>query len=213
MARSFNGSNQYFWRAEAIITAYPVTMACWFSMTSFASARVLMGIGIAGSDHSALIYTGTDSKLRTFAQGQAAASTTVLSTGTWYHGAGVFANATARAVLTNGAGKTADSVSASFPPSANRTYLGAQVYSGGITNYVSGQIAEAGMWSAALDDSEIASLAKGFSPLLVRPASLVAYWPLLGNLDPEPDFWAANHAVTGVNSPTSAAHPRVIYPG
>ena len=51
-----------------------------------------------------------------------------------------------------------------------------------------GRIAEWGIWSAALNASEIAALARGVSPRRVRPESLEAYWPLYGLHSPEPDF-------------------------
>ena len=44
-----------------------------------------------------------------------------------------------------------------------------------------GRIAECAIWSAALDDAEIAALGKGFTPDMIRPQSLVYYVPLEGD--------------------------------
>ena len=49
-------------------------------------------------------------------------------------------------------------------------------------NYCDGSLAEAAIWNAALSDAEVAALATGVSPLLVRPGSLVFYAPLARDL-------------------------------
>lgn len=43
-----------------------------------------------------------------------------------------------------------------------------------------GRIAEVAVWTVALTAAEIAALAKGVSPLRVRPKNLAAYYPLWG---------------------------------
>lgn len=68
-----------------------------------------------------------------------------------------------------------------------------------------GYVAECALWNTALTDAEIESLAKGFSPRRIRPQSLVFYAPLLRNLQ---DL-RQGLALTAVNSPTVASHPRV----
>ncbi len=74
-----------------------------------------------------------------------------------------------------------------------------------------GDIAEVGIWNAALTASEMASLGKRFSPRLIRPQSLKGYWPLTGKYSPEIDLARGNNGtVTGA---TASEHPRVYYPG
>lgn len=85
-------------------------------------------------------------------------------------------------------------------------------YSGGGTAFNVGfRAAECFFYTAALSNDEIWSLGKGFSPLLVRPASLVLHWPLMGRISPEPDLRSGNSGtVTGT---TAADHPpKMIYP-
>jgi hypothetical protein len=77
-------------------------------------------------------------------------------------------------------------------------------------NYFSGLIAEAGIWSVALTAAEIASLAKGISPLSIRPASLLAYWPLIGQTSPEIDFHGRFEMT--VSGAVADDHPRVYMP-
>ena len=67
-------------------------------------------------------------------------------------------------------------------------------------------------WDAALTDDEVAALAAGHSPLLIRPASLVAYWPLGGLSGDHDRDIVGGYDLTAYNSPTWADHPPVIYP-
>jgi len=64
----------------------------------------------------------------------------------------------------------------------------------------------------ALSAGEVAALGAGASPLAVRPQSLVAYWPLYGNVSPETDI-ISGYDMTLYNSPTEAdSHPPLSFP-
>jgi hypothetical protein len=53
-------------------------------------------------------------------------------------------------------------------------------------------------------------LSLGYSPLFVRPQSLVAYWPLIGRNSPELELIGGQGGtLTGT---TQAEHPRIIRP-
>lgn len=70
-------------------------------------------------------------------------------------------------------------------------------------------LAEVAVWGVALSAAEVASLAAGFSPAFVRPASMVGYWPLVrGGFDKGRNSLAG----TASGSPSVVAHPRIIYP-
>lgn len=74
--------------------------------------------------------------------------------------------------------------------------------------YFDGDIAEAAIWNVALSDAEIAMLAKGLSPLRVRPASLVSYVPMNGAASPVIDIVAgAGWAPSGITAASS--NPRI----
>lgn len=91
--------------------------------------------------------------------------------------------------------------------SGNSLTLGCD--STGTTRDLNGRIAEVGIWTRTLGDSEIAGLAKGYSPLFY-PQSLDFYSPLIGNFSPEVDLIGASAGtVTGA---TKFTHPRIIYP-
>lgn len=73
-----------------------------------------------------------------------------------------------------------------------------------------GQLAEFGIWSVELTSAEIASLAAGASPVLIRPQSLVFYAPL-GQSSPEPQLFGASIALS--NSPAvGTSHPKIFKP-
>lgn len=96
--------------------------------------------------------------------------------------------------------KTTDTATSSVQNSA---YL----FIGAISNSLGfdGQISDFGVWSAALTDAEVNSLAKGFKPSRIRPQSLVFYAPLVrAAVD-----LARGITLTPVNGPTVAPHPRV----
>lgn len=92
--------------------------------------------------------------------------------------------------------------------SGANTYIGYNAGAG--ANGIDGLIAEAAVWNVDLTAGEMAILGKGFSPLFVRPNSLVAYWPLIGRTSPEIDVVGGfNGTLTGTGT---APHPRVIMP-
>lgn len=65
------------------------------------------------------------------------------------------------------------------------------------------------IWAAALGAAEVAMLAAGVAPPLVRPDALVAYWPLRRNtelLDP----WGG-YTLSASGTISATAHGRVLY--
>lgn len=76
-------------------------------------------------------------------------------------------------------------------------------------HHMEGRVAEVGIWDVALDDDEIAALASGFSPLFIRPQSLVYYAPLIRDEDEDR---VGGLSLTATNTPTVGTHPRVFSP-
>lgn len=216
MARSFTAaSSHYLQRSSAVVSGVPLTMACWFNSSSATLAQFLMSIGASASeDYFTLVArgdTGGDpmgAAVRSVATSAVANSTTGYSTGVWHHAAAVFTSSTSRAAFLDGGSKGTDATNLT-PSGMALTGVG-RLSRLTPTGYTSGMIAEAAIWSAALTDAEVASLARGVCPTQIRPASLAAYWPLYGRTDPEPDPWRAlGLTVTGA---TAADHPRVFHP-
>ena len=214
MARAFVGASlQYLEVAAAVLTAVPFTMACWVNPASTATNESLLSLAKSTDTvhrHDLRINAGGSLSAATNAGSLVIATTTggTLSTGSWSHACGVWSANNARAVYLNGGSKGTDTGSQT-PTGMDRTGIGRLSNSTG-QNYLTGTIAEAAIWNVALTDAEVALLALGVSPLLVRPGSLVAYWPLIGRFSPEVDVRGGNSAtVTGA---TAADHYRTFYP-
>lgn len=103
-------------------------------------------------------------------------TSTTITKNVWEHHAANASSDTTRSVYLNGGGKNT-SVTSVIPSGNNRISIGAP---GGSSpaNYFDGRLGHAAIWSAALTDQEIASLAAGVSALRMRRDSLVYFAPL-----------------------------------
>ncbi len=217
MARALaSASSQYMANAAAALTATPLTLACWGKPTNFTGTNVVLGIfdstvtnrrfelltvittGIVRATHSDQTTTG-------------AASTSVAATsGSWNHMCGVFTSTSSRTAYVNGGSSGTDTTSVTGSmASINRTTVGRRDTSSQ-NSYFNGSVAEVGIWNVALSATDVAALAAGVCPLLVRPDALVFYAPLMGVASPEPDF-KGRFDLTLNNTPTASVHPRIYY--
>jgi hypothetical protein len=216
VARNFvAASSQYLQIDSAPITAPPFSFACWFKSTDLTTVQTLFWLGdkdvtneswrvilrgdVAGDPIDAFTQTGVGSVQ--------ARSTSGYSSGVWHHALAVFASATSRTIYLDG-GNSGTNATNRAPAGADRVALGGSRDSSP-DGYLQGDEAEAGLWNVALTASDAAILALGVSPLLVHPASLVAYWPLIGRNSPENDR-IGDYPLT-VTGATVADHPRIIY--
>ena len=206
--------------ATAPVTAAPLTMACWFNVTNITAAHYLMAISDDGTPNGGrfdLACGGDDpdDPIQAWAASSiatdAAQSTIAYSINTWQHAAGVWASASSRSAYLNAGSKGTNSTSVT-PLSVDRLRIGSTADSTQAA-FVNGSIAEAAVWNVALTDAEIAILALGYSPLLVRPLGLVFYAPLIR--DVSAGAWPEHIggvALTEVNTPTVGVHTRMFYP-
>lgn len=216
MARVFTAASSHkLEHGAGLVTAAPLSISIWGRPTSTAANLVAFALGhnSAGDNRFVLYYNalGTIS----FASVNAGAagiavSTTGYSANVWSHVAGVTSAANARAAYLNGSSKGTEATSVT-PGAIDITDIGAQhAGSSTPTSFFDGDLAEAALWDAALDDAEVAALAKGMSPLLIRPQSLVGYWPVIGKYSPEIDVVNAKDMT--VTSAVVSAHPSVFNP-
>ena len=213
MARSFSGTAQYLSRGSAVLTAAPVTMACWAKMNNFTGTPFLGTLGQSGNtDRFEFFFETTGAASAQCVQassGTKATTTSTASTGAWTHVAAVFASSTSRSIYMNGGNKVTDTTSKT-PSGINNTWLAA---SGGSspTHLVNGTLAFFAFWNVALSDADVLSLYNGASPRLVRPDKLVSYARLTGGQSPEPDMYSSTRwTLTG--SPTEVANPLIFVP-
>lgn len=223
MARTGWSTSNYLSVGSAVSTTLPLTFAAWAYRTGGVTGNpVILGIANAASsanqNYMCLQLDGSSTGgvragVNNTGTAAFAVSTASSSANTWFHAAAVFASTTSRAAYLNGANKGTDTTSKTWGSTPDRTGIGANINSTIGWNFVAtGLIAEAAIWSAALTDAEIATLATGVSPLTVRPGSLLAYWPLIGQTSPEPNFINAASAMSITGSLSAAAHPRIIMP-
>lgn len=131
-------------------------------------------------------------------------TTTGFSSNTWQHACGVWTSTSSRTVYLNG-GSSATSSATVSQPTTDRVLIGMRTSASVNGLFMDGQIAEVGIWNAALTAAEIASLSKGMACEKVRPQSLVFYAPLVRNLQDQ----KGGLAITNNNGATVATHPRV----
>lgn len=213
MARLFDDAvSENLESATVPVTNYPMTLACWMNRDDGAGDMALVMLctdttahrfGIrfesTGAVVSAVVYTSGENR---------ADSTAATSLNTWHHVCGVFTSSTDRAVLLDGANKGTTSASRA-PAAPTILVVGAGFNSSAYHSYWSGRIAEVGIWNAALTDSEAMMLASGVSPLRVRRASLVRYYPLFSYTGDAPNYTGVAGTLTDVNTVGIAAHAPV----
>lgn len=215
MARDFDGSDDNLLVDVAAVTAYPFTISCWGNSDSTAGNAVLGCIvdKDVGTVRHLLYHEGADNTI--ICQSSVGGSTalaetsTNIDTGVWYHACGVFAAAQDHRAFLNGGGKISDIINSAAIGAVDRTAVGRSMDSTASAPY-NGKLAEFAIWDVALTDAEVLILAAGFSPLLVRPQSLVHYVPLIGRTSPEIEIIRGNDmAITGA---TAFPHPPMIWP-
>lgn len=189
MARLFDDAQtEYLEIDSAVVTACPFTMACWFNSDNTSLAQGIMWIGDKDETNVwiALVargnFGGDPIALQRFIAGSTVASTTTgYSANTWHHACGVLRANDDVSVFIDGGSEGTDNIN-KVPAGFDRTAIGG-LRDDSPGTYFSGLVAEAAFWNIALTDAEVAILAKGFSPLFVRPQNLVAYWPLIRDED------------------------------
>lgn len=210
MARSFNdASNQYLEVDSAVLTDEPITMACQFKSDDATTFQTLMSIAdkdvntkwhkliLRGDMTGDPIHAGSwDGATSGFA-----ITTWPYAAHVWHHACGVFAADNDRRVYIDGGSKGTNSNNVNVI-NLDTTAIGRLCRSSG-GQCMSGVIAEAAIWNVALTDDEVKSLSKGFTPLLVRPQNLVAYWPLIRTPDIDK---VGGYDLTAYNNPGVVAH-------
>ncbi len=200
------------------VTGYPYTMVVWFNPDSATGFQQLMGMGDTDSVSYQQMWlrpTGSGQVLRgivkdsTLATG-AADSATTYNVGAWNHACMVTSSATNRLVYLGGIGGTPNTTNVAFDGLIDNFTMGRRKIASGYSLPFTGQLAGAALWNVALTVSEVATLAAGYSPLLIRPQALISYYPLFSALhDPVGGYGLTN---TGSALP-NYGHAPMIHPG
>ena len=179
-----------------------------------------MGDVSIGNNYVALIFRNTAGTLQLELQDRFDNSPTVLLTSnnwswdTWHSVCGVWTSTTDRRVILDG----------DWANSTQEAVTTVDIFVGTVDGMAFARlndsspfraedcvIAEPGQWNVALTQGEIEALSRGVSPLLIRPESLVNYWPVHGNTTTEPDL-VSKATLTLTNVPVKADHPPILRP-
>jgi len=215
MARHFvAASSQYLTRSgvPGSVTVYPITLSIWVRASASLAVNAFAGVLCNGpATGIAMAGKGAGGMPQTYAFGaaQSTANATVgFPVDTWAHLCAVVTSADLTCYL-NGAAKGVTTAAQTFP-TLDRVLVGAFYVGGSLfTTMWDGDLAEFAIYTAALNDAEVALLAAGTPASAVRAANLAAYYPLLGTTSPEPDVQGGT-ALTLVNGPTPAPHPPLL---
>lgn len=185
MAYDFDGTDDYIEATSAVLTAAPLTLACWFNSDSATVSQALLSLSSANGQNRFILQaagaaTGDPVRAITTAAnaGSNADSPTGYTANTWHHAAATFQSSSHRRAFIDGVGGTAETTTR-LPDQINSTRIGHTIVASARGQFTNGRIAEACIWNVALDDAEIASLADGYRPSLIRPSAIVFYAPLI----------------------------------
>ncbi len=224
MAGLFVDENTEYLEVDSVpagwTVAIPMTFSCWFLNDEAGLAAGPMGLFdlSLGAIRIYLSYRADDVLRWTISSPVGASSPETANTwsdNVWNHALGKSVTTTDHQVILNGdtgnKGTAIDSVTGTWE-GLDRISIG-RLGDASPSFYVSGKIAEVAMWDVALSDAEAVILSLGYSPLLVKPESLVFYAPLVGI----PSAAALNDRIGGLalanfNTVTAADHPRVFNP-
>lgn len=186
MSYSFNGSSSYLYRNSCPWDGtFPVTISAWAKSASPAGNQAVVQLGGSGSGNYAEISTTSLNRWAGVAYTNAifrTQSASTPSTGTWEHLMYVLVTGQLGYFyidgVLDGTGVRPTAIAAATTP--DRVSIGARVVAS-TGAYYPGQVAEVGVWNAALDVNAAIALAAGVPPVLVVPQSLLLYAPLMGN--------------------------------
>ncbi|MCK4625012.1 MAG: LamG domain-containing protein [Phycisphaerae bacterium] len=160
-----DAQSEYLQYAGALITAHPLTMACWFKTDNDVDNQILMSItdanvwrywyllareGVSGN----LINATTGGTVGT----KTASSSLAFTANTWHHACAVFASSTDRRSFLDGGNKGTNAQDSGNPDGLDKTSIGAGEYANAVRYHMSGIIALPLIWNRALSDGEIAEL-------------------------------------------------------
>ena len=178
-----------------IQTAFPCTLSAWVKLTEINSSHTNTGtthaaLAIWGFTNNNFIMIGVGGTNGAFAsKGSAGAETARASSGAgfandvWIHLCGVFTSSTSMAIYEDGTsvGSSSTSGTPTFSSNEGMVFIGA---ANTVAAPFAGLVAHCAMWNVALNASEIAALARGMSPVRIRPSGLKGYWPLISTVVP-----------------------------
>lgn len=224
MARRFNGTSDYLSRASALVGS-PIgnfTIAAWIRPEDILVQGIVIGLGNSTVDVPGLAVIGvygdiSPGMVRFTANWQGAGhyatadSAVGISANVWSHIAAISSTTTPySSVFVNGGNRVDNpTTTAGTGLEPNRTAIGCLLRTSPQT-FFKGDIAHVAFWNAKLSDQEVAALAAGVSPLLIRPGALAEYYPLDG-LNRREQIGAVQALEMTENAGTTSADSPPVY--
>ena len=206
-----SASSQRLEVASGIVTAVPATMSVWFNSTTTSGTQGMVGcFNSTASNGLYMDLSGSRVRANSNTGGtiRTATDSVNYTINTWNHACVTFTSATARAAYLNG-GNSGTNATSSTPTGINTTTIGSNRAGATINNFFSGQLQHAAIWNVVLTAQEILSLSQGYSPLFIRPQSLLGYWPLTATGQGAAE---AAYNLTSYNTPTWATSTKMFMP-
>jgi hypothetical protein len=187
-ALTLNGSTQYVDVTTAVTPTNAAFTACaWvkFAVVSgFESMASINGANVPAFT----LYRDTGGKFafdmrsadNTGATLYQVLGATAPTTGTWYHTCGVYDGSQIHLYVNGTQEGTPVSVGSTWTPSGH-TYIGGSIWAGSIGNYLNGTVDDVRIYSRALSDTEIGSLALGYTPASAVATQTMSGSPVVAN--------------------------------
>jgi len=216
-----SASSQYAQRTGAVVTALPLTLACWYKPvagTGVDYCVVCLGrlsnwhggwsIGQRGFSY----FTDRPSMWANYGDvAKVAFATASPTANTWNHLCGVFASDTSRTMYLNGGNSGTNTVNDPLIAAPQFTTIG-RFGPRDAGRYFNGSVALVAIYNVALTAAEVYTLSRGVWPPLVRQANLVAFYPLWGDASLAVLDLEGKYTQTLYNTPTYTDQPRIIMP-
>ena len=214
MSKAFlASSSEHLTAASTPVTGFPLTISLWFNPDDVTTGNEIISIvdASAASDWISIGARGDQGGDPLRLRVRRSSDSYVLSSGSfsanqWQHACCVIEGTGANQahIFLDG---SKDSGTVSTPINLDSISIG-RLGDSSPSNYTNGSLAEIGIWAVALTDAEVACLAAGFAPPLMRPQSLEFYAPLVRE---DVELIGGLSFSTG-GTPTVDDHPRIILP-
>lgn len=211
MALYFNAGTNKLEKLPSPLNGTPMTFAGWIR-------RVNTGVAHTILQTSADVTESNGYRIEVTAAGVArcghksananvSASAGTIADTNWHHVVGIFPSTASRTAYLDGTPGTAVTT-AKAEVTETRILVGATYTGSALVQNTGMELADVAGWNDVLTDAEIAALAKGVSPALVRPNLLVFYAPLNGTTQD-----LRNNAAWNTETHSGfVAHPRIYMP-
>jgi Concanavalin A-like lectin/glucanases superfamily len=184
-ARLFNdAASDNIEASNATVSTFPLSYAGWARSNdnTLSASQVIVSISDTNSAtrflNLSLGGTGVSNFASAAINNGQALSTTAWTVNTWVHVCGIHTSSSNRTVYLNGGSVGTNTDNGTNPTALDITVVGRLRHTSA-TAHMSGDIAEVGIWNVGLTAEECVSLARGVSPVQVRPHALITYLRLI----------------------------------